>query len=289
MEALKLNPLTYELKYGHDENIDLLLCSDIHFDNPKCNRDLFFSHLKRIKDRGGKVLINGDLLCVMQGKYDPRRSKHDIRPEHNKHDYINAVINDTVDQLSPYADIIAFIGTGNHETAILKNLEIDLLAELTAKLNERNKTNILYGGYRGWIIVRKQVSENGNFQSYKIYYNHGFGGGGEMTKGILQHSRTNMYIENADAIWFGHVHESYVQPSMTEYFDNHHSAFRPRTRTVYNIRTACYKEEFADVTGGFHIERGRPPKPMGGVHLNLDIIRNETNSHAFYPSYTIWT
>jgi predicted phosphodiesterase len=289
MEALKLNPLTYELKYGHDENIDLLLCSDIHFDNPKCNRELFFNHLKRIKDRGGKVLINGDLLCVMQGKYDPRRSKHDIRPEHNKADYINAVINDTVDQLSPYADIIAFIGQGNHETAILKNLEIDLLAEVCARLNERNKVNIMYGGYRGWIVIRKKVSGKGMYQSYKVYYNHGFGGGGEMTKGILQHSRTNMYIENADAIWYGHVHESYVQPSMTEYFDNHHSAFRPRTRTIYNIRTACYKEEFADVTGGFHIERGRPPKPMGGVHMNLELTRDENNSHIFYPSYTIWT
>lgn len=289
MEALKLNPLTYELKYGHDENIDLLLCSDIHFDNPKCNRELFFNHLKRIRDKGGKALIFGDWGCFMQGKYDPRRSKHDIRPEHNVANYIDAVIDDTIEKLEPYKDVIAFISDGNHETAILKNLETDVTARLVDKFNAVYKTNILKGGYRGWVIVRKQVSGNGMFQSYKIYYNHGFGGGGEMSKGILQHSRSNMYIENADAIVMGHVHESYCLPTMTEYFDNHHNAFRPRTRTVYNIRTACYKEEFADIVGGFHIEKGRPPKPMGGVHLNLELTRNESYSHVFYPSYTIWT
>lgn len=288
MQASKINALTYELKFNHNEEIKLFLCSDIHFDNPKCDRELFFEHLKKIRALGGKVLINGDLLCLMQGKFDPRRSKADIRPEHNKPDYLNAVINDTVDQLSPFADVIAFVGQGNHETAILKNLEMDILAEVVARLNERNKTNILYGGYRGWIIIRQQTSARGMWQSYKIYYNHGFGGGGEMTKGILQHSRSNMYIENADAIWFGHVHESYALPTMTEYFDNHPNSYKPKTRYIYNIRTATYKEEFADTPGSFHIERGRPPKPMGGIFLHLEKTRDK-NNHIFYPTYSIWT
>jgi hypothetical protein len=287
MNALKLNALTYEFKYSKNEDIKIMLMSDIHFDNPKCNRELFFEHLKKARKEGAKVFINGDLFCIMQGKYDPRRSKKDVRPEHNKADYIDAVIDDTVDILSPYADVIAFIGEGNHETAILKNLETDVLARFVDKFNERNKTKVIKGGYRGWLIIRKEYSP-GKFISYKIYYNHGFGGGGEMSKGILQHSRSNMYIESADAIWMGHVHELYALLTMTEYFDNSPAAFCAKVRTVYQLRTSAYKEEFADCTGGYHIEKGRQPKPLGGIYLDLSHERGDNNSHILHPNYTIW-
>lgn len=233
------------------------------------------------------MLINGDLFCVMQGKYDPRRNKKDIRPEHNVPHYIDAVIDDTVDQLSPYADVLAFVSEGNHETAILKNLETDVTARFVDKFNERNKTRLLKGGYRGWILLRKEVGK-GVFLCYKIYYNHGFGGGGEMTKGILQHSRSNMYIESADAIWMGHVHELYALPTRTEGFDNSPNAYKPKERTVYNVRTSTYKEEFEDCPGGFHIERGRQPKPLGSVYLELEMARAENTAKKLHPTYSIW-
>lgn len=78
MIVTKLNPLTTEFAYKADEPIELLLASDVHFDNPKCRRDIFFRHLNEAKKRGAKVAIFGDLFCLMQGKYDPRRSKKDI-------------------------------------------------------------------------------------------------------------------------------------------------------------------------------------------------------------------
>lgn len=288
MNALKLNPLTYEFKYEKEEDINLFLCSDIHFDNPHCKRDLFFDHLKRIRDKGGKAAINGDLFCFMQGKYDPRRSKGDIRPEHNKSNYIDAVIDDTVDKLSPYKDVIIFINEGNHETAITKNVETNVLDRFVDKYNWTNKTNVLKGGYRGWIILRKETS-NGIFLSYKIYFNHGYGGGGEVTKGIIQHYRMNNYIEGADAIWMGHVHECYVEVSTVEFFDNHHSSFRPKDRQIFNVRTSAYKEEFIDTDHGYHIEKGRRPKTLGGIFLNIDHTRDSNESHKLYPTYTIWT
>lgn len=288
MQAFKRNNLTYQLSFKDADKINLFLCSDIHIDNPKCDRELFFSHLKRARKEGAKVLINGDLFCLMQGKYDPRRSKKDIRPEHNVANYIDAVIEDTVELLSPYADILAFVGEGNHETAILKNCETDVLTRFVERFNERNKTNVLRGGYRGWIIVSDSVFNK--TVPYRIYYNHGFGGGGEMTKGILQHSRTNMYIENADAIWMGHVHELYAVATQTERFNDNGHKYAPETRTVWNLRTSAYKEEFAGSSGGFHIERGRQPKPLGGILCQLEINRNnETKSRVLYPTYQVWT
>lgn len=287
MKGTKLNNLTYQFTVHGSEPVKLFLCSDIHIDNPKCDRDLFFSHLKRARKEGAKVFINGDLFCLMQGKYDPRRSKKDIRPEHNVANYIDAVIEDTVELLSPYADILAFVGEGNHETAILKNCETDVLTRFVERFNERNKVNVLRGGYRGWIVI--QSCAHNNSVPYRIYYNHGFGGGGEMTKGILQHSRTNMYIENADAIWMGHVHELYALPTQTERFNDHPKKYAPETRTVYNLRTSCYKEEFAAAPGGFHIERGRQPKPLGGILCTLSVDRkNETRTRQMYAEYALW-
>lgn len=286
MQATKLNPLAYEFVYDTKEDIKLLMTSDIHFDNPKCNRDLFFSHLNRAKKEGAKIFIIGDFFCMMQGKYDPRRSKKDIRPEHNKANYIDAVIDEAVDIMSPYADCIAFISEGNHETAILKAQETDVLARFVDKMNERNKTNIIKGGYRGWLILKKKIHKE-KCIPYKIYYNHGFGGGGEMSHGILQHTRSNVYIENADAIWMGHVHSCYILPTKTEYLESN-GGYNVKNRTVYNIRTSTYKEEFDGIAGGYHIEKGRPPKILGGIFCNIEHCRNEIKAHKFLPNYTIW-
>jgi hypothetical protein len=53
----------------------LYLLSDIHWDNPHCDRVALKKHLTLAKEEGAKVAINGDFFCLMQGKYDPRRSK----------------------------------------------------------------------------------------------------------------------------------------------------------------------------------------------------------------------
>jgi UDP-2,3-diacylglucosamine pyrophosphatase LpxH len=287
MKVSKLNSLTYLAEYDYKEPVNILLISDVHFDNPKCNRDLLFSHLDKAKKLGYKVAIFGDLFCMMQGKYDPRRSKKDILPEHNKANYIDAVIDDTIEKLKDYSDTIIFVSEGNHETAILKNLETDVLARFVDKFNERYKSNIVKGSYRGWFIVRLYTdnSENNKFTTYRIYYHHGYGGGGEMTKGILQHSRMNMHIEGADAILMGHVHEMYIQIGQTEYFDSH--SYKPKIREIYNIRTACYKEEFTE--GGFHIEKGRAPKPLGGIFLNLQLVKHLQEDKKIHAEYTLWT
>lgn len=287
MKVSKLNSLTYLAEYDYKEPVNILLISDVHFDNPKCNRDLLFSHLDKAKKLGYKVAIFGDLFCMMQGKYDPRRNKKDILPEHNVANYIDAVIDDTIEKLKNYSDIIIFVSEGNHETAILKNLETDVLARFVDKFNERYKTNIIKGSYRGWFIVRlyTDTTENRKFTTYKIYYHHGYGGGGEMTKGILQHSRMNMHIEGADAILMGHVHEMYIQIGQTEYFDR--NTYSPKVREIYNVRTACYKQEFNE--GGFHIEKGRAPKPLGGILLNLQSIKHLNQDKKIHAEYTLWT
>jgi hypothetical protein len=71
-------------------------------------------------NKGQTYLFNGDTFCLMQGAYDPRKSKSDIRPEHNKANYLDAVVNDAIEWFRPYAKNIKVVGYGNHETNILK-------------------------------------------------------------------------------------------------------------------------------------------------------------------------
>ena len=60
----------------------VLLSSDRHWDNPKSNRGLQKRHLELAKERKAIIIDNGDLFCLMQGRYDPRGNKSAIRPEH---------------------------------------------------------------------------------------------------------------------------------------------------------------------------------------------------------------
>jgi len=66
-------------------------------------------------------------FCVMQGKGDRRGSKNDIRPQHNKADYLQTVIDEAIEWFAPFKDNILLLGYGNHETGIIRYQERDIL------------------------------------------------------------------------------------------------------------------------------------------------------------------
>jgi len=122
------NELVTEIAVNYNsDNPDLtvLLASDVHFDNPKCQRDIFFRHLDECQAAGGVALIIGDFFDVMAGLHDKRRSKSLLRPEYVGPDYLQRVLNDAVEKLTPYCRTIGMISLGNHETSIIKNVEIN--------------------------------------------------------------------------------------------------------------------------------------------------------------------
>lgn len=262
-----------------------LLLSDLHWDNPKCERTLLTRHLKQAQERGAKIIINGDFFCMMQGKYDPRRSKKDILPEHNKANYIDAVIEDAVRWFTPYAKDILLIGYGNHETAIIKNLETDPLQRFVDLLNATAGTNVQVGGYGG--VLDFKMEEYKRRTSFAMKYYHGFGGGGAVTKGVIQDQRMISMMEGYDVIWMGHVHEIYHHVNMVEAYDSHQKKLN--LKEVHQIRTGAYKEEYGDGYGGYHIEKGRPPKPMGGYWMALEMVTEYTNGQQLVKKYIEFT
>ena len=114
---------------------EFLLISDLHWDNPKCGRELLKSHLEEAKRRKAGVIVNGDFFCLMQGRGDPRRSKDDILPEHNNGRYLDSAVDTAVEWFAPYAEQLLVLGYGNHETSIIQYQETDILLRFATILN----------------------------------------------------------------------------------------------------------------------------------------------------------
>jgi hypothetical protein len=244
---------------------DIVLISDAHFDNKHCNRDLLKSHLDQAVKRDAIILLGGDTLCLMGGKWDPRSTKKDIRPEYNSGQYIDLIVEDIVKFLIPYAHHIAIVGYGNHETNFIKRNEHDPLLRVVHELNVRAGSNIHTGGYGGWIVFKFLLYGAGT--SYKLKYFHGSGGGGIVTKGTISHQRFDAMIDGADCVWMQHIHDLWDMTVQVETMDH---SYNTKLKEVLHIQTSTYKDEYGDGNGGWHIERGAPPKPLGGYWLELD-------------------
>ena len=258
------------------KHVQLALLSDLHWDNPKCDRDLLKKHLDYCLENNIKVMLNGDTFCMMQGKWDPRRSKKDIRPEHNKANYLDVVIEDAVDWFTPYADILTVVGYGNHETGIIRNVETDPLQRFVDLLNYKCKSNVITGGYGGWLILNIFPSEksNKNFAT-KVRYFHGSGGGGIVTRGAINLTRALELAEGFDVFTMGHIHENAARNDVREDLNTEGGQYKIKLKQIHMAITGTYKEEYGEGFMGWHVERGAPPKPVGGRILNIYLSMEE--------------
>ena len=278
MEVKRITRNAHSIFLDNVEDYRIALLSDIHFDNPKCDRNKLKQHLDYCKEQNIPIFINGDFFCLMQGKYDPRRSKKDIRPEHNVANYIDAVIEEAVTWWSPYAHLLTVIGYGNHETAIIKNLETDPLQRFVDMLNYTNKSNVFTGGYGGWILIKKKLKSNW-VVSRTMKYFHGSGGGGIVTKGAINLTRALESYENMDIFTMGHIHENSSRNDVRDSFEYNTGkhAYEQIQKQIHLCITGSYKEEYEDGAFGWHVERGAPIKPVGGRILMIHARRSKND------------
>jgi hypothetical protein len=273
-------PLTKHSRNIHDitcqSGQEFLLISDLHWDNPHCDRGLLKNHLDEAVKRNAAIILNGDTYCCMGGRYDRRADKSLIRPEHNTERYFDAIVDTSVEWFAPYAKNILLIGYGNHETAIIKHGETDLLQRFASTLNYATGSAVQVGGYGGTIDIRVQ-HDNLRGVNFVVHYYHGAGGGGPVTKGVIQDQRLLASTEGYDLTWMGHVHELYYHQNMIHRYDR--STKTLLQKPIHQLRTATYKEEWDGGYMGFHTERGRGPKPLGGYWMKLETSRNASKDN----------
>ena len=243
----------------------ILLRSDAHHDNPKCDWALEKRHLDEAKERGAGIIDLGDLFCMMQGKYDRRHTKAAVRPEHQVDDYLDAVIRTAADFYEPYADNFLVIGRGNHECSVEKRHEIRPIERLVATLNDRTKAQIQAGGYTGWVrfFFTKGKTEH---TSRVLWYTHGYGGGGPVTQDMIQSNRQRVYIENADIMASGHSHDAWANETTKLKLNVSGEVVQ---RPLWYIKCPTYKDDYGSGFSGWHVDTGKPPKPKGAWWLRF--------------------
>ena len=253
----------------------VLLISDVHWDSPYCDRELLKRHLEEAKEIGAHIHFNGDTFDLMGSRRDFRGSKGSLRPEFKVDHYFDEIANQAIEWFSPYAENIKVVGYGNHETSIIKHNEIDLIQRFVGGLNMVNNTHIQTGGYGGWIVYN--FNRSGSVLSYRIKYMHGIGGG-VVTKGVIGHSRMSTYIQGADMIWQGHVHEDYEMNYRIEHMN---SKSEVHYKDVLMVRTSTYKDEYKKDNNygaaGWAIEKGFSPRFLGGRWLEITPIRKKVD------------
>jgi len=236
-----------------------LVRSDVHHDNAKSRRDLERRHLEEARARNAGILDIGDLFCAMQGKYDKRSDKGALREEHKQGDYLDALVRTAADFYEPFARHFVMIAPGNHESSVHARHETDLTTRLVERLNDRAGAGIVRGGYSGWVWF--QYTQSGKAKaSRRLWYIHGYGGGGPVTLDTIQAQRQAVYVENADYIVSGHVHECWAAERPRIRLDMEGNV---ETRTVWLVKCPTYKDEYGAGEGGWHVETGKAPKPLG--------------------------
>lgn len=265
----------------------IAMLSDIHWDNPKCDWKQLKKDLNYCVKESIPIMINGDMFCLMQGRGDNRKNKSDIRPEHNNSKYLDSIVETAVDWWSPYSHLLTVVGYGNHETAIIKFQETDILDRFVKLLNLKNNTTVKTGGYGGWMIINQtlrttKATRGGVTRNMKIRYFHGSGGGGIVTKGALNLTRALEMYEDFDVFTMGHIHENAARNDVRDRLLQGKDRFRQEQRQIHMMLTGTYKEEYGDGSKGWHVERGAPIKPVGGRILTIDYRRSVKDGNDIY-------
>ncbi len=244
----------------------LLLTADRHWDNPKSDWKMQKRHLDEAVARDALIVDAGDFFCLMQGKYDPRGSKADLRPEHQVEAYSDSIIDTAVEFFAPYAKNFLVIGRGNHEVNFLKRHETDMTRRFVTALNAAGGASVEAGGVRGWVRFGFRTPGNRFAPPVNLYWHHGYGGGGPVTKNVIQANRMSVYLPDADMVALGHVHEYWHLPIQRARLTRAGREYRSVTDF---IQLPTYKEEFFGTDEGWHHDTGKPPKPLGAAWVRL--------------------
>jgi hypothetical protein len=263
VEAATVIDLNFEFKAGTEHW--LWLGSDLHYDHPHCDERKLKRQLDAAKERSARILLNGDVSCVMQSKNDKRHMRKDLKKNLCVDDYFDEVVDELcTGLLDKYAPLIDVLRPGNHESAVLKHNSTDLTKRTVRRLRDIGSP-VQLGTYAGFVKLNCRINGGGKRFRINLFQHHGYGGGGPVTKGVISANRMGLYLPDAHIIHIGHIHEKWIMHNtrdrMTEqgkrYLDEQHV-----------VCTPGFKEEYM-CGEGFHIEKGRGPKPTGAAWLRL--------------------
>lgn len=240
----------------------LLCVSDLHLDSVHCNRKLLAKHFKEAQSKEAGIVAIGDVMDALQGVGDKRGCKSQLKNKYNVPNYWDALVEDCADWLSPYAQNIIMLSRGNHEGSVMKYHETDLTQRLVGHLNITRKTNIQYGSYAGWLRMMFKEGDKGNGSRFiHLNYHHGTG----YSKASAAIKRGGM-LPDADICLYGDKHVMWKEwvgrDRLTSFGQQYHDK-------QLHLAMPSYKNEYADGSTGYAVEKGYRPGVMGGWWLRF--------------------
>lgn len=275
VEAVDDNVHFYHFHCSSSETVPTLFCSDIHLDSINCKREILKSHFDEIKRNNGLIFIFGDLFDVMASYGDKRLQREYVDPMfiQKGRTYLDLVREYAIEFLKPYAENIAFISKGNHETTIEKYHNTDIIRGIIYVLNLDPKVNIQMGEYSGWINMRFQSDTKSN--SMNVHYHHGFGGNAKRSKGMLDVQLEVMKYPDADILVRGHTHQKWYDPSTTRIRMNRNGkVYKDKCRY---IQSGSYIDGIGEGKGGWAVQKNFMPTDIGGWYVNFTPVKSDGN------------
>ena len=196
MKTKQLTPACVEVRMKANKTDEweqwFLLSSDRHHDNAHTNQKLEKRHLEQAVERGAGIIDVGDMHCAMQSKEDRRQNRGAMRDENAVEEYFDSLVDSAIDFYAPYAHNFILISEGNHETAVRKKWGTCLTTRTVKGLNQEAGSKIHKGGYGGWINF--VIERHGSRHRFRLKFFHGSGGGGPVTRGVIQTNRMAVYL-----------------------------------------------------------------------------------------------
>lgn len=259
------------------EKVTVLLMADEHADNAHSDLALLRKHHDEARELNAPILKFGDTFCAMEGKWDRRKSEAALRPEMRGGNYFDKLVSWHTGLYMPYAKQIAVVSDGNHEASILQHHQTDLAERLVHNLRMVGSP-ALHMPFTGFVRFRFDLG-NKHQTSTVLHYHHGYGGGGEVTRGLIDQSRTRGQYD-ADIYVSGHIHRRNADENVMTGINN---LGRVVQRNQVFLRSGTYKAEERGGKG-YHIEKGRAARPLGGWWLEMT-PRRERNTVTLDVSY----
>jgi len=255
--------ITVELNSEETLEQAVYLISDAHFDSIAADRTVLKRHLDKALSEDALIILGGDWFDAMQGKFDPRRNLDELRPEYRCEKYFDVVVEDSAKFLEPYAKNIIAVTQGNHELAVRKNSNTDLVDRLVFHLRLAGSKAVT-GGWKGWFrFLLRSHNRSGNI---KLFYSHaGAGSVAPVTRGVIATSRQAVYEPDADVIWNGHSHTAYIVPIVRERLSVKGKIYND---VGWFLRTPGYKRDW-QMQDGFVAQKGLGPNPIGCAKIHL--------------------
>jgi hypothetical protein len=279
-----MRTLIHEIPVSIDNpEVYLVYLTDTHVGARACAEELLQSDVAKIAEHPNTYWIHGgDTIECIANVGDKRYDERTIAPwMYGKRDVIKTQVKRFLKMFKPIARKNLGLVKGNHEQAAEKYYGRDVYEDIVSAMAKASgrKTPELELGYQGFVWLRFVDKENGNLiWEWKLYCNHGYGGGRLPGGHALALGRALGDYENIDFVAMGHRHvRVYVDKSL---------ASPAEDGTVnLNLRQALfvpsYLNAYVEVSSKnrpvdtYPESLGLPPQHLGSVPIRINPFTKE--------------